>query len=196
MQVQLEWQSGQGPSQVSLGVLGGFGAPAQRVRTPPTSLLLADPLDACDILLDIAPGAVVLAERGNCSFVDKALNVQKAGGSAMMLFNNASGEWDACICVHPGYAHTPAAVPHVSLQHLVRQVHCKGATAGAHPTLSTRRSLVLHLLPNAPHTIAAFMHSCCTSCTHAHIRKTTCTWMPSGCSCHPADPPCHPPQAA
>ena len=41
----------------------------------------------------MAPGrdSIVLVMRGTCNFTDKALNVQRAGGRAMLLFDNQPG---------------------------------------------------------------------------------------------------------
>jgi hypothetical protein len=41
--------------------------------------------------LCLPPGAVVLVERGNCSFVAKYQSVLAAGGKAMLVFNNEPG---------------------------------------------------------------------------------------------------------
>ena len=36
----------------------------------------------------ICTNQVVLAERGNCPFLDKAMNIQRAGAVAAVLYNN------------------------------------------------------------------------------------------------------------
>eukprot|EP00191_Tetraselmis_sp_GSL018_P024176 CAMPEP_0177623490 /NCGR_PEP_ID=MMETSP0419_2-20121207/28931_1 /TAXON_ID=582737 /ORGANISM="Tetraselmis sp., Strain GSL018" /LENGTH=1602 /DNA_ID=CAMNT_0019124047 /DNA_START=163 /DNA_END=4968 /DNA_ORIENTATION=- len=65
-----------------------FGSSLLRKRMP---LSMADPLDACSTLtnLEDLQGAAVLVERGGCRFVDKVLNVQRAGGTVALVANNA-----------------------------------------------------------------------------------------------------------
>lgn len=46
---------------------------------------------------------LVLVKRGECSFTDKALHVQQAGGAGMLVFNNEPG-------VHSGFAQAPGQV--------------------------------------------------------------------------------------
>lgn len=59
---------------------------------------VASPLNACGGEVDAAPvaGAAALVARGNCSFTDKAWALQRAGFSAMLLFNNEEGELCEC----------------------------------------------------------------------------------------------------
>jgi hypothetical protein len=52
---------------------------------------LANPVDACTAIAPAA-GRVVLVDRGACSFKLKALNVQNAGGVAMLLANNSPSD--------------------------------------------------------------------------------------------------------
>jgi len=59
-------------------------------------LLLAQPLDACLPLAIATPATdftnkIVVAKRGNCIFIDKARNVQKAGGLGLIIVDNAEG---------------------------------------------------------------------------------------------------------
>ena len=42
----------------------------------------------------LCAGALVLVERGNCSFVAKYQSVVAAGGKAMLVFNNEPGKFD------------------------------------------------------------------------------------------------------
>lgn len=51
----------------------------------------ASTTDACEALTNTVTGRIVLVDRGNCSFKTKALNIQTAGGAAMLLANNAAG---------------------------------------------------------------------------------------------------------
>ncbi|CAD5224355.1 unnamed protein product [Bursaphelenchus xylophilus] len=62
-------------------------------RTSEMYMILADPIEACEPLkndLDVADN-VVLVERGTCSFVDKALNVERAGGKIIMITDSKNG---------------------------------------------------------------------------------------------------------
>eukprot|EP01035_Chromulina_nebulosa_P021922 gene21922-28383_t len=54
------------------------------------SLAIAKPIDACTNLTNILSltNKVVLVKRGNCSFYDKAMNIQLAKGAAMILAND------------------------------------------------------------------------------------------------------------
>jgi len=47
--------------------------------------------DACQALDASASGKIVIADRGMCTFKKKALNVQSAGGTGMILVNSAAG---------------------------------------------------------------------------------------------------------
>lgn len=49
------------------------------------------PTDGCERLPKVAVGSVVLVDRGNCNFTVKAVNVQRAGGAAVIVANNAPG---------------------------------------------------------------------------------------------------------
>mmetsp|Transcript_11546 Transcript_11546/g.10470 ORF Transcript_11546/g.10470 Transcript_11546/m.10470 type:complete len:450 (+) Transcript_11546:13-1362(+) len=54
------------------------------------SLAIAKPIDACTNLTNIPSltNKVVLVKRGNCSFYDKAMNIQQAKGAAIILAND------------------------------------------------------------------------------------------------------------
>jgi hypothetical protein len=47
--------------------------------------------DGCEALPEVAAGTVILVDRGNCDFTAKAINVQRAGGAAMLVANNVPG---------------------------------------------------------------------------------------------------------
>lgn len=69
------------------GFLGLFGpeVPLEGLQAP---LILAEPLDACSPLQrNRYEGKVVLALRGKCTFIDKAFNVEDAGGVAVLISN-------------------------------------------------------------------------------------------------------------
>lgn len=60
----------------------GMKVSHESVETP---LAMAKPAEACDPLLKDYKGKAVLVRRGTCSFVQKAENVQAAGGVAMIV---------------------------------------------------------------------------------------------------------------
>jgi hypothetical protein len=49
--------------------------------------------DACESLINggVISGKIALVDRGNCTFVQKALNVQNAGGIGMVVVDNGNG---------------------------------------------------------------------------------------------------------
>jgi hypothetical protein len=51
----------------------------------------ATPTFACTELVDFTEGAIAIAFRGGCPFVDKAINAQNAGASALIVVNNVPG---------------------------------------------------------------------------------------------------------
>ncbi|CAM9216823.1 unnamed protein product [Ectocarpus sp. 13 AM-2016] len=67
--------------------LAGFGPP---VPVDEASLIWAEPRDACGTLTNsgMLPGTIVLAERGRCSFVDKANTVASSNALALVVINN------------------------------------------------------------------------------------------------------------
>ncbi|MFO0595023.1 MAG: myxosortase-dependent M36 family metallopeptidase [Myxococcaceae bacterium] len=69
--------------------------------------------DACSAITNNVTGAIVLVDRGTCTFESKAVRVQAAGGVGMILANNAAGGppalgVDAAIT-------TPPTIPSLSL---------------------------------------------------------------------------------
>jgi hypothetical protein len=53
-------------------------------------LVMAKPVEACEPLEKDVKGKAVLVRRGTCSFVQKAENVQNAGGVVMIVSSLAS----------------------------------------------------------------------------------------------------------
>jgi MYXO-CTERM domain-containing protein len=49
------------------------------------------PTDACEPLVGDVTGAVVLIDRGTCTFASKALRAQQAGAAAVIIANNVTG---------------------------------------------------------------------------------------------------------
>lgn len=79
-----------------------FGGPLSDHEPFSAELVLADPLNACEPLKDAQFSMlnsfyydrVVLAVRGECSFMQKTLNIQQAGAFAAFIYNNeAKDEW-------------------------------------------------------------------------------------------------------
>ena len=52
--------------------------------------MIAEPFDACSPLMtaENLRGSVALAERGHCSFLTKAINVESAGSMALIVIDN------------------------------------------------------------------------------------------------------------
>lgn len=64
----------------------GPSIPLEGIEAP---LILADPLDACSPLSrDRYEGKVVLALRGKCTFIEKAINAEDAGAEAILISNS------------------------------------------------------------------------------------------------------------
>ena len=78
--------------ETEYGVVAAFGELPSTNRTTPLRLVAAEPIDACAPLKAPLDGGVALTRRGGCSFVTKYLAVLAAGGSAMLMFNDAPGE--------------------------------------------------------------------------------------------------------
>ena len=74
----------------TIGV-AGFGAPSFDVTAAVVQAIDeggANPNDACTALAQPVTGAIVLADRGNCTYETKALNVEAAGGVGLIVANN------------------------------------------------------------------------------------------------------------
>ena len=56
------------------------------------ALAIAEPKDACTPLQVPLDDAIVLVDRGACSFVEKALNAQAAGARGIIVINNVQAE--------------------------------------------------------------------------------------------------------
>ena len=55
-------------------------------------LELASPLNGCGPLAGFTPGKIALIDRGDCTFVLKALNAQNSGAVAVIICNNVPGD--------------------------------------------------------------------------------------------------------
>lgn len=69
-----------------------FGIPLEEEEPLYANLVLASPHDACSQLTSkdkfLYKNKFVLAIRGKCSFVEKSLNIQKAGGRVAIIYDN------------------------------------------------------------------------------------------------------------
>jgi hypothetical protein len=72
-----------GPAPTPLGVSGSLVL----VNTGS-----ATPTDGCLPLVGFTAGAIAIIDRGNCTFVDKAVNAQAAGAAAVVIVNNVAGD--------------------------------------------------------------------------------------------------------
>ena len=52
---------------------------------------VATPLTACTPLANSVPGGLMIAQRGGCTFFEKAKNAQAAGAEAIVIVNSATG---------------------------------------------------------------------------------------------------------
>ena len=68
-----------------------FGAQQVGPAHQDAEVVLADPLDGSAKLNMNAAGKIVLVERGNVAFVEKAMNAQNAGAAAVIIYNNQDG---------------------------------------------------------------------------------------------------------
>lgn len=84
-------------NQVNISLLGGpaqFGIDIATLERPIEGFIVrADPIDAC-VLENIQNrrqfgGRIVLAQRGNCMFIEKARNAQRMGAIGIIVFDNA-----------------------------------------------------------------------------------------------------------
>ncbi|MBX3717329.1 MAG: M36 family metallopeptidase [Burkholderiales bacterium] len=89
--------------------------------------------DACTAIQNNVVGKVVLVDRGSCTFIVKAQNVQAAGGVGMILANNAAG------ATPPGLGGTDPSVTIGSLSVTLDSGNAlKAALAGAVSVTMTR----------------------------------------------------------
>ncbi|XP_073281779.1 signal peptide peptidase-like 4 isoform X1 [Primulina huaijiensis] len=73
---------------VGVGARFGPTLESKEKRANLTRVALADPPDCCRGPKNKITGEVILAHRGNCSFVTKADNAEAAGASALLIINN------------------------------------------------------------------------------------------------------------
>ena len=69
-----------------------FGAKEPGPKLGDAQIVLAEPLGGSTKLTNAAAdGNVVLVKRGNIPFVEKAMNAQNAGATAVIIYNNEDG---------------------------------------------------------------------------------------------------------
>ena len=81
-------------------------------------LVVASPLQGCGTTSPFVAGSLtgkaVLIERGTCGFYEKAINAQKAGAAAVVIFNNVAGPFAGTVApVAP--ATEPVSIPVVTI---------------------------------------------------------------------------------
>lgn len=104
-------------SKIGYYAATGAPAPAKGLTLPVTKKAGSTPTtvnDGCTVSGAFPPnsltGQAVLIRRGTCSFYEKAINAQKAGAAAVILYNNAAGY------INPTVAGDPAVtIPVVSV---------------------------------------------------------------------------------
>jgi hypothetical protein len=89
-------------NQVVVDGLGSFGALWSRFGPSPTpagtggQLVLVNdgtalPTEGCSPLVGFPAGAIAVVDRGTCPFLDKVVNAEAAGASAVIIANNTDG---------------------------------------------------------------------------------------------------------
>eukprot|EP00898_Chlorokybus_atmophyticus_P003395 jgi/Chlat1/4056/Chrsp26S04104 len=73
-----------------VGVLAAFGndVPDKLNDTPVLPAVVVSPSDGCSAPDQVLEGRAAIVTRGNCSFVQKAANMQRAGAKALLVANN------------------------------------------------------------------------------------------------------------
>lgn len=69
--------------------VGLFGSPYLVKDCQTHSVSVSNPIDACTPSTSSVNNTVALVQRGGCTFVQKARNMQKSGASGMIVINNA-----------------------------------------------------------------------------------------------------------
>lgn len=87
-------------------------------------VVVANPANGCAPLPTVAPGSVLLIQRGVCSFHEKALAGQLAGAEAVVLYNNAPGTINPTV-----EGDTPITIPVVMISQADGQALAAAATA-------------------------------------------------------------------
>ncbi|OQR97129.1 ER degradation-enhancing alpha-mannosidase-like protein [Achlya hypogyna] len=86
----LVWEDGAVTDTVTCtgALFGPTKGDAANISLPHRPLVVAEPSRGCAPMAEVAPGAIVLVDRGDCFFDDKALRAQDAGAGAAVILNN------------------------------------------------------------------------------------------------------------
>lgn len=80
-----------GETELTVGFASASGSPALTSELDGTPITLADPIFACEPIAADLTGQVLLAQRGTCTFHQKAANAQAAGAEAVIIMDNQPG---------------------------------------------------------------------------------------------------------
>ena len=126
--------------------LASFGLVFPDIPRLSTHLVVSDPFDLCSPLSESvrrnASGAILLALRGTCEFVDKASRAEEAGARLLVIVNNKPGPPETIDAPNNYSNHHSIAVVMVSNvdgQHL-RQVSDKVIVAAPAADTASRNS--------------------------------------------------------
>jgi hypothetical protein len=73
------------------GATGAVFGPAPTLEGFTGDVVVAEPVEACGPIAEVAAGAVVVVDRGVCGFAIKAANAQAAGAGAVIVANSVPG---------------------------------------------------------------------------------------------------------
>lgn len=74
-----------------------------------------NPTDGCTALTSAVTGALVLVDRGNCTFRTKTINAQSAGAVGVIIANNTTADTPPTLGDDPDLAHVAITIPSVSI---------------------------------------------------------------------------------
>jgi large repetitive protein len=124
--------------------------------------------DACSALVAPVTGKIVLADRGSCTFKAKALNIQNAGGVAMILANNIAASVPPTLLDDPAIT-TPITIGSLSV--LQTEGNAIKADLAAGPVSATIHRTMVGDLDGAldftviAHEFAHYLHHRLQSCS-------------------------------
>lgn len=91
-----------------------FSPPFNSSLPDPVALVPADPATGCSHLYNapyLVRGSVLLVERGECSFVSKALQAQRAGAVALVVADSAAQNDDLFVAMVDDLTGRSVAIP-------------------------------------------------------------------------------------
>eukprot|EP00929_Paragymnodinium_shiwhaense_P077468 TRINITY_DN39894_c0_g1_i9.p1 TRINITY_DN39894_c0_g1~~TRINITY_DN39894_c0_g1_i9.p1 ORF type:complete len:917 (-),score=194.63 TRINITY_DN39894_c0_g1_i9:78-2828(-) len=133
-------------------------------------LMVAEPIQGCEPLRNFLPppaGAWVVVERGSCSFWEKVMNVQRAGGVGAIIFNTAEDNL-AQMSGDPE-RNEEVTIPALMISgsvglRLVEELQSAGGDGAISAEVSdrvvgeNRFELRISILPNSPHLMQVMMN--------------------------------------